>query len=282
MKLPKVALDFATIHDPHKLLMVLAGLDKTHSEILLPDAFSIIELQYPLEKIPIHILKSDEIFRDNFAKGVGLDGMKIDQNHFLAGWQLLNKAYKQGMITLYDQDKYAKDGYNILDAKGGFLEEYFIKPPGFKYGMRFIPDWGYTGNISLIAQYELNGVKPIISDSNFLEYLKLSDTEITLFGEEGKLESEKGIELLLESPEVATVDELFFLAKNGEFVDNISKKISKAKLKKKTSKDLIIMGVEFGSTLTLDTFAFGGIPVSSGLLLVYKVAERAIRVKSKK
>jgi hypothetical protein len=280
----KVAIDLPIIFDPHKLLIVLSGLDRTHEEILVPDIVQYIEAWGPpgdgifLPPMTLRIFEED--FDDRLDRFFGFDTRTIEQNNFCAGIRLLQHAKREGMITLFDSARFTTIGQEVLKTDKFYPPFYRKTLPSGKT-VNLNPDLPYSLE-SLIGISEEQSVIPIFGDLEFLRYVNEKRPEATIRDETGQLEVDEQTKTLLDCPKVVTFDELLWFVKNRDTFNAVSEKLQFGNDWRLTKRDIGFMGLKFGGTLATDIALFGGAPVTSGGLFAYELSSRVFRVLSKK
>jgi hypothetical protein len=162
MALRKIAVDLPIVFDPHKLLILLAGIDRTHSEILLPDCLQFIEMLGSKEDgiflppLTLHVFV--EPLDERLDGFFGFDTRKVTQDNFCAGIRLLRYAYDKGMITLFDSERLCKVGQAVLKTDKIYPEFYRQPLPSGK-SVTLIPDLPFSLE-ALIGIEEEEGVIP--------------------------------------------------------------------------------------------------------------------------
>lgn len=283
----KIAIDLPIIFDPHKFLIILAGLDHSHEEILVPDIVKYIELwSMPgdingfLKRQPITLHLLEENFDERLDEFFGFDKKYITPNNFCAGIRLLQYAHKKEMITFFDSEKYTKIGQSVLKTEKIYPQFYKHNLPDGK-NININPDLPYTLE-SLIGIHEENNTVPIFGDLDFLHYVNKKMPSATIRDNSGSLKMDEQTKILLECPKVVTFEELIWFTQNKSTFNSVSEKLEFGKEWNTTSKDVGFMGLKFGGTLATDLTLFGGTPISSGTLFGYELLSRILRVEKNK
>lgn len=280
----KIVIDLPIILDPHKLLILLAGLDRTHEEILVPDILQFIEMCGPpdgglfLPPMTIHVFKEE--LDEQLDGFFGFDTRKITQDNFCAGIRLLRYAKDHGMISLYDSERYTKIGQEILQTDKFYPPFYRHKIPSGKI-VNINPDAPFALE-SLIGVEEEFGAVPIFGDLDFLEYVNNKRPNGKIRNNEGNITVDSQTKILLDCPKVVTFDELVWFVKNREIFNAVSDKLTFGNDWHLTTRDIGFMGLKFGGTIAADLTLFGGAPVTSGGLFTYELLSRVLSVVSKK
>ena len=280
----KVAIDLPVILDPHKLLILLAGLDRTHEEILVPDILRYIEVWaapgkgWPVPPMTLKILEED--YDEKLDKFFGFDSQRIAPNNFCAGIRLFQYAKKNDMVTLFDSARFTSIGQHVLNTDRFYNPFYPQKLPS-GVTLTVNPDLPYALESLIGVQEELSAV-PVFGDIEFLAHINKQRPTGSIRDHAGELKVDSQMSLLLDCPKDVTFEELLWFAKNREKFDAVSEKLKFGNDWKLAPKDIGIMGLKFGGTLTTDILLFGGAPVTSGGLFVYELASRVLRVTSKK
>ncbi len=272
----KISIDLPIILDPCKLALVLARLDKDFDEIFVPEAFQFIEIwgskAIPLPPVTLHTFK-EEHQADKF---LGLEADLIVKDNFYAGISLLHKAHKKGMVTLFESDKYAKTGLELLGSDKHYLDLYRVPFSG-EY-LNANTDMPGIVLESLIGLQFQKDITPLYGDLDFTKFVKSLQTseynpKVVRDMEDPQTEN------LLKFPQgLRTADFLRYLDQK-DFIEDISGRIEIVRSDTSKFKDVAMNALEFGSTLTTDILAFGGLPVSSGILFGYKVTKRLLNKK---
>jgi hypothetical protein len=270
MELPKVSIDLPIVLEPYKLALVLSGLDVFYSEIMVPDSLQFIEVwSRQMQPITFYPLKEDLRDWQNFF---GLDATKIAQNNFIAGLTLLYQARKKGMVTVFESEKYVADGQRFLNTNKYFNQFYNVDTTD-----RFIVNTDMPITLEGMLGYELNtSTKAIFGDLEFANYLNKIGLYEDLKTSDNML-IDQNTDLFLKSPQGSSVNELIEFILNKQFFEASSLKIISSKTALNKGKDIGLTTVEFGSTYALDTFAFHGLPVSTGALFLYRIANRLFK-----
>lgn len=280
----KIAIDLPIIFDPHKLLITLAGLDRTHEEILVPDIVQFIEAWGPpgdgVFLPPMTLRIFEEEYDEKLDQFFGFDHRKITQDNFCAGIRLLQYAKRKGMITLFDGGKYARVGQEVLKTDKFYPPFYKQKLP-FGKTVNLNPDLPYTLE-SLIGIHEEMSAIPIFGDLDFLHYVNEKMPKATIRDQSGQLEVDEQTMILMDCPKVTSFDELIWFVQNREMFNTVSEKLKFGNDWKLTPREIGFMGLKFGGTLATDITLFGGAPVTSGGLFAYEMLSRVFRVVSKK
>lgn len=280
MTLNKVSVDLPTVLDPHKLLFLIAGLDHTHSEILVPDSFRFIGFLglslYP--PTTIHVFDDPDFVKSNLDEFFRYSKTSIVPENFIAGLKLLRMAYDKDMITLFDTARYEKMGLEILKTDKYYPDFYKGRVPNVGEITIYPDAVGVTLEALLGIQAD-RGAMPIFGDLDFVRYLEKKKQTGTILGHTGVIHVDHDLELLLECPQASNLEELFFFATNEEFITNVADKLSFTKKKKTAIKDIGVMGIEFGSTVAIDIALFSGFPVTTGIMFTYKILKRVLYVK---
>lgn len=280
----RIIIDLPVILDPHKLLVLLGGLGRTHDEILVPDILQYIEVWAPLSDNwrfpPITLRMLEENFDDKLDRFFGFNPQEITQANFCAGLRLFRYAYDKTMVSLVDSQRLTKVGQQILKMNAPFNPFYNLNlPGGGKVNVN--PDAPLALESLIGAQEELGAI-PICGDLEFWEFAKsrLSEGRIREF--EGQVEIDTQAKLLLDCPKVVTFDELIWFAQNRDQFNAVSDKLKFANDWHLTRREVGMMGLKFAGTFAADAVLFAGAPMSSGGLLAYEVLSRIIRVTSKR
>jgi hypothetical protein len=269
MSLPKVSIDLPLILEPYKLSLVLSGLDVFYSEIIVPDSVQFVEVwNKQMMPITLHTFKDD---LKEYQRPFGLDDKKIEPDNFIAGLSLLQKAYQKGMISLFQTDKFVADGQDFLHTDKYFNQFYNV------LGDKYVINTDMPITLEGMLGYELNtGTKAIFGDDLFAKYLNglriYEDLQTA-----DLLEKDKNLEFFLKSPQSSSVDELIEFVLNKHFYEQSALKIFSSKSLLERNKDIALNTLEFSSTLMLDTMAFNGLPISSGVAFAYKIGKRIFK-----
>jgi hypothetical protein len=123
-----VTADLMFILDPHRLLLLLAGLEAgVYKQILLPDTFQFIELWGPKYIPPIrwHIFDCRENINENASRFYGFpDKSAITPDNFIAAMRLLQFAYFKGMVEPFSTEKLTRTGLKILNTDKHYPDMY--------------------------------------------------------------------------------------------------------------------------------------------------------------
>lgn len=276
MKLPKVSLDLSAILKPYVLASYLSSLDKEIHEIYIPESMQFIEV-WNSNSRPFTF----QTFQDNTLEAsynevctyYGFNINKIEKDNFIASILLLQKAYKNGTITLFDSSKYVQEGQYLLGTDKVFYDIYNIQSNTNKWNIN-----NDAGGITLEGLLGFNiekDVIPFYGDFEFTKYLNnsgLTEEYISTV----KVPKDKNIENYLHCPRSQSIDDLFHYISDKR-IGEIFAKINDGANARSKFKDISFIGLETITTLATDIAFFQGIPLTTVSAALYKIVKRTFK-----
>lgn len=281
MSTKAVSIDLRLALDPYKMLFLIAGLGAAHDEIFVPDTLRFVETWAPtVQPCTIKVFEDPAVANGELARAFGYDSGLIKPDNFCAGLRLLRRAHDKGMITLLStfDGAYQREGLARLNTKLPYPDMYpHFLPSGERITIN--PDNGGATLEALLGLEVVKGVRPIFGDVEFLDYVRQTITPDAIKGSLAELEVDKGLQILLNSPQATDFEELWWYAENKKAFEEISAKLKQAENTRSLGKDISLVGLKFTGTFIADATLFAGVPVTSGMLAVYEIGERILRAR---
>lgn len=269
-----IIIDFCTMLDPMKVAVIVSNIGKKYSHIMLPDSFRLIEIGRNREMpLGFELFTEDGARRYRGFYSYGSNEFSIVPENFIAGLELLEIAHQKGMVELFPTEGYSNVGKEILDVNETLSLLHYTEDSTGNH-IRIHPDYGWMGLGALIGAQATFSATTVLSDQKYVERIKEIRPPGTIFGDKTEIDVEINLESEFRLPHIDSVESLFELAVGNELISEPL--LSKLNRKK---KEILIMGLEFGGTLTADTLLFGGIPVSSSALFSYQIYKNVFKSK---
>jgi len=250
---------------------------------------------------------------------VPLDDACLDPNSYITGPQILRWALKRGMAVPKDLYKYenlaremerenniaslseaimlgAPAEYDLRAGKQ-ITEDHLKKTGqtslGPNYAWRLEPYGIGSGLGIILAASQEEDAEPFISHPNFRDnisthnytyYKRESAIALATRSQERKPDFSLGETLsqaknLLSSPEPVNISQVAFYLDQSERIDHLTGIINASHELENRNKDIGIITSKAVGTYAFDTLAFGGLPVTTGLVSLFDIGTRFFRSK---